>query len=96
MPSTSENTAGKGFNVYSYNSPQMDDLLQRGNSVPQCDPPARRTIYTQVYNTLAQDVPAVFLFAPPNYLAAQPRVLLLKPSSFAGEYWNLNNWQVRP
>ncbi len=93
---SNENKPGDGLNFVSYSNSQVDDLLQRGNSTPGCDPNARRAIYAQAYSTIANDVPQVFLFAPPAYVYARARIIGLAPSSFAGDYWNLNSWQVAP
>ncbi len=91
-----ENVKGQGFNFVSYANAQVDDLLLRGNRATRCDSEARRSLYAGVYGALAQDVPQVFLFAPPAYLAARPRVIGLAPSAFAGDFWNLYSWQVQP
>jgi peptide/nickel transport system substrate-binding protein len=93
---SNENKQGEGFNIVSYANPQVDDLLKRGNLAPECDPNARRAIYAQAYRTISNDVPQVFLFAPPVFLEARPRVFGLAPSPFAGAYWNINSWQVGP
>jgi peptide/nickel transport system substrate-binding protein len=93
---SNENKKGDGLNFASFSNSRVDDLLQRGNQTPGCDPNARRSIYAQAYRTIADDVPQVFLFAPPAYLVTRARVLGLEPGPFSGDYWNLNSWQVAP
>jgi peptide/nickel transport system substrate-binding protein len=93
---STENTPGEGLNFGSYSNPQVDDLLERGNLASGCDSNVRRAIYGQVYRTIANDLPQVFLFAPPVYVQARTRVFGLDPSAFAGDYWNINAWQVAP
>lgn len=93
---SSESKPGDGLNFVSYSNPQVDDLWKKGNQTPGCDPNARRAIYANAFRTISSDLPQVFLFAPPVTLEAQPRVLGLAPSPYAGDYWNLNSWQVGP
>ena len=91
-----QNGQGEGLNFASYSDPKVDDLMKRGNAAPGCDPNARRTIYADAYSTVANDLPQVFLFAPPVYLYAGSRLFWLAPSSFAGDYWNMSSWEVGP
>jgi peptide/nickel transport system substrate-binding protein len=93
---STENKQGEGLNFVSYSNPQVDDLMKRGNAAAKCDSSARRTVYAQAFRTIASDVPQVFLFAPPAYLDTRARVYGVSPSSFAGDYWNLNSWEVAP
>jgi len=85
---------GFGLNVTGYSNAQVDDALVKGNAVARCDPAARAKIYAPLLQQMAHDTPMVFLFAPPQYLAANARVRGVAPSSFAGDFWNLNVWEV--
>lgn len=93
---STENKPGAGLNFLSYSNSHVDDLLERGNASKGCDPGVRRGIYAETYRSIAADVPEVFLFAPPVYVAARSTLKGLDPSSFAGEYWNLNSWRMTP
>jgi peptide/nickel transport system substrate-binding protein len=93
---SNENTPGDGFNITSYANAQVDGWLQQANSAPNCDPSKRAAIYENVFSTVAQDAPQLFLFSPPTYLAARTRVSDLAPGPYAGDFGNLNQWQVAP
>lgn len=91
-----QNEKGNGLNFGSYANPRIDSLFKEALRAPACDASARATIYGDIQRTLVADAPVAFLFAPKKYLAARDRVLGLAPSAFAGEFWNLNDWRVRP
>lgn len=91
-----QNTKNDGFNFGSYANPRVDALLNAALRVPGCEMNSRAAIYGEIHRTLIADAPGVFLFAPRKYVIARERVLNLAPSSFAGEFWNLNEWRVKP
>jgi peptide/nickel transport system substrate-binding protein len=91
-----QNAKGSGFNFGSYGSGQTDALYREMLRVPSCDPAGRATMFNEVERNLLIDSPAVFLFAPKKYLVLQGRVLGPAPSSFAGDFWNLKDWRVKP
>lgn len=94
--STDADEPGYGLNVTGYSNAQVDKQLETGDAVARCDPAARQQTLAPVFQQLANDAPMVFLFSPPQYLAANARVRGAAPSSFAGDYWNLNVWEVTP
>ena len=94
--SSVEDEPGFGLNVTGYRNAQVDEALNAGNRVARCEPTARKNAYAPIFQQLAQDVPMVFLFAPPEYVAADAHVQGIAPSSFAGTFWNLNTWEVAP
>ena len=91
-----QNEKGNGFNFGSYANKRVDTLLKDSLRVPACDPGARAAIFGDIHRTLVADAPAAFLFTPKKYLVARDRVLGLAPSSFAGDFWNPNEWRVKP
>jgi len=91
-----QNTKNDGFNFGSYANPRVDALLNAALRVPGCEMNARAAIYGEIHRTLVADAPVAFLLAPKKYLVARERVLNLAPSSFAGAFWNLNAWRVKP
>jgi peptide/nickel transport system substrate-binding protein len=93
---STENTPGEGLNFTSFSSAQVDELLKQANAAPSCDATARRAIYQEAFRAISADIPMVFLFAPPAYLETRATVFGLAPSAFAGNYWNLNSWEVAP
>lgn len=93
---SNQNEKGSGFNLGSYTNRNVDALFQAGSRVAGCDAKQRATIYADVYRALVADAPVAFLFAPKKYLVARARVLGLAPSPFAGDFWNANEWRVKP
>jgi len=93
---SAENVKGSGFNFGSYANKNVDALLQAGTRVAACDANARATIYGEIHRALIADAPVVFLFAPKQAWATRDRVLNLAPSPFAGDFWNMSDWRVKP
>ncbi|MBI5650554.1 MAG: hypothetical protein HZC40_08945 [Chloroflexi bacterium] len=91
----SENVKGNGFNFGSYASARVDALIKDSLRVNACEPSKRAAIFGDIQRELAIDAPAVFLLAPKKYLVARDRVLGVAPSSFAGDFWNLNQLGVK-
>jgi hypothetical protein len=94
--SESEDRPGFGLNVTGYSDAAVQNALDAGNRVPRCEPSARRAEYAPVFQALAHDVPMVFLFAPTRVVSAAPAWSGIAPSSFAGAFWNLNQWDAAP
>lgn len=94
--SATEDEPGFGLNVTTYTNPRVEQALKAGNSIARCNPTARESAYAPVFQQISQDLPMVFLFAPPEYLAASAQVQGTSPSPFAGDFWNLNEWGVTP
>lgn len=82
-----------GDNFTSYINPQLDDLFDRGLSVPGCDLQERAEIYGQVQEILHRDVPYMFLFSINGVYAWQDEVEGVDPFP-AALYWNINEWTV--
>lgn len=93
---STENKPGEGLNIASYLNPQVDELLKQGIAAASCDPAERRGIYSELYRLVAGDIPEVFLFAPPAFMATHTRVSGIEPSPFAGDFWNLASWEMAP
>jgi peptide/nickel transport system substrate-binding protein len=91
-----QNAKGSGFNFGSYASARTDALYRELQRVGSCDPAGRATMFNEVEQNLLVDSPAVFLFVPQKYLVLQGRVLGPAPSLFAGDFWNLQDWHVKP
>ncbi len=93
---SAENVKGSGFNFGSYANKNVDALLQAGTRVAACEANARATIYGEIHRALIADAPVVFLFAPKQAWATRDRVLNFAPSPFAGDFWNMSDWRVKP
>lgn len=92
--SETETEPGFGLNVTGYSNSRIEDAFSAGNSVARCDPGARKSAYTPVLQQIALDLPIVFLFAPPEYVATAAQLRGVSPSAFAGDFWNLNTWEL--
>ena len=92
---SSENVKGNGFNFGSYASARVDALIKDSLRVNACEPSKRAAIFGDLQRELVIDAPAVFLLAPKKYLVARARVLGIAPSTFAGDFWNLNQLGVK-
>ena len=90
-----QNAMGSGYNFGSYANPRLDTAFADLQRAPACDPAARAALFGQIDQTLVTDAPAVFLLAPKQYLVSSDRAAGLAPSSFAGEFWNINAWHVK-
>ncbi len=90
-----QNAKGSGFNFGSYASARVDQMTKESLRVSVCEPNTRAAYFWEMNRNLVADAPAVFLFAPDKYLVAHDRVLSLAPSTFAGDFWNLEDWGVR-
>jgi peptide/nickel transport system substrate-binding protein len=93
---TDQNAQGSGFNFGSYASGRVDALLKESLRARGCDAGARAGLLGEINQNLITDAPAVFLLTPKKYLVTRDRVLNPYPSTFAGDFWNLNEWRVKP
>ncbi|MBI4785829.1 MAG: hypothetical protein HY782_02135 [Chloroflexi bacterium] len=91
-----QNAKGSGFNIGSYSNPRVDALFKETLRVNACDPSGRAALFGEINRNLVIDPPAVFMFAPLRYLVTRDRVFNAAPSAFAGDFWNLKDWRVRP
>lgn len=90
----SEDEPGYGLNVTGYANARAEQALNDGNTTLRCDRTARRTAYAALYQQIARDAPMLFMFAPTKILNFGADIEGVNPSSFAGEFWNLNTWQA--
>jgi peptide/nickel transport system substrate-binding protein len=91
---SSEDEPGFGLNLTGLSKSQVDLALEAGARTPRCDADARAEAYAPVFETIDHEIPMIFLFAPPLAVSAENSVSGIQPSSFAGPFWNLNQWGV--
>lgn len=91
-----QNEKGTGFNFGSYASARADALMRDAVRASGCDAKGRGDLIAQLQRQLATDAAAAFLIAPKRFVVARERVLGIAPSTFAGDFWNLEQWRVRP
>ncbi len=90
-----QNAEGSGFNFGSYSSGLVDALLKESLRAAGCEPAKRAALFGEINRSLLTDAPAAFLLTPKEYVLARERVLGAAPSTFAGDFWNLNEWRVK-
>lgn len=91
-----QSAKGSGFNFGSYANGKVDALIQQSLKVEACAPAGRATMFGEINRNLLEDAPAAFLVAPARFLVARDRVLNVNPSWFAGDYWDVRDWYVKP
>jgi ABC-type transport system substrate-binding protein len=91
-----QNVKGSGFNFGSYASTRVDALGKESLRVAACDSAARAALNAEIHRILITEAPVAFLLAPKKFWVTRDRVLGLAPSPFAGDYWNVNEWRVKP
>jgi peptide/nickel transport system substrate-binding protein len=62
----------KGLNFIGYNNPRVDTLLEKGRLEVSKD--KRKVIYGEAYNTIAKDIPYLFLYYPKDIQGVQKTV----------------------
>lgn len=72
----------QGFNIIGYHNPTVDSLLEKGRKETHQE--ARRALYNRLYNTIAEDIPYLFLFYPEATVSVQNRVKGLSKPGPAG------------
>ncbi|HUN28864.1 MAG TPA: ABC transporter substrate-binding protein [Alphaproteobacteria bacterium] len=82
-----------GNNVDRYISPQMDAAQHLALST--FDLAVRKRAYAQIQRLLVDDVPAIFLFYPPQRYAFAPELRNYSPNGI-GEAWNAADWTFSP
>jgi len=87
-----------GANFVHYNNPAVDQLLEAARTVPGCDTAARKALYQQFQQVIAEDQPWTFLYSARNPVIINKRVQNAAPSPWvgAGPYltWGINDWTI--
>jgi peptide/nickel transport system substrate-binding protein len=78
-----------GNNITRYASPEMDAAQHLALST--FDQSIRKRAYAQVQRLLVDDVPAIFLFYPPQRYGLTPELRNFTPNG-VGEAWNAADW----
>jgi len=82
-----------GSNITSYNNPEITDLIEQAQTVPECNLEERQEIYREVDRILQDDLPAIWLNSTLRLTAVQADVqnVVMYPEDY---YWNLADWRV--
>ncbi len=90
-----QDALGSGFNFGSYSNARVDAAFKDSLRANGCDANVRAGLFADVSKQLVADAPAAFLYTPSRFMVSSDRVLSLAPSSFAGDFWNLEEWRAR-
>jgi len=87
-----------GANFVHYSNPTVDRLLDEARTVQGCDTNARRALYEQFQQVLAEDQPWTFLYSARQPVIINKRIQNAAPSPWvgAGPYltWGINDWTI--
>jgi peptide/nickel transport system substrate-binding protein len=87
-----------GTNFVHYNNPRLDALLDQARTVPGCDPAARKPVYEQIQQILADDQPFTFVYSAKSGVFINKRLQNVQVSSWAGATpylaWGIKDWTV--
>jgi ABC-type transport system substrate-binding protein len=92
---STENSEGFGLNFTSFNSPELDKLMDRAVAMPGCDSQSRARIYADIQAILAQERPVDFLVGSQRRLLVAKRLQGLTAGPFAPFTWNAVHWYVQ-
>jgi peptide/nickel transport system substrate-binding protein len=91
--SASVDVVGSGFNMTSYNSPEMEALNDEANTLPGCDLAERAALYGQAQEILQADQPYLWLYTANDMYAARAEVEGFAPYPNS-PFWNVETWEI--
>lgn len=91
----SADVIGSGFNTGSYNNPRVTEILDEARTLPGCDLDARRTLYQEMYEILADELPWLWISTSTVMSAAQGNLENWDPQAGYSR-WNIDAWTSQP
>jgi peptide/nickel transport system substrate-binding protein len=88
-------TGKEGFNRVGYSTPELDQLVEQGRTLPGCDQAKRREIYAEAQRQVAEGAPWNFLFQSRTIAVVNKRIVGADPTPYGGLFYNLETWTVR-
>ena len=85
---------GSGFNFVSYQNPKIDELLEKGVSVPGCAPEDRAPFYKEIQQIIHDDIPYVFVTGSVGNTGYSNRWDGINPGPWSF-YYNINQWTLK-
>jgi peptide/nickel transport system substrate-binding protein len=79
MFSPEEDVIGEGWNITSYNNPELDALVEQAQTVAGCNLDERRDLYQQAQRILYDDLPYAWLYAHDERVAVRGSVQHFEP-----------------
>ena len=92
--STEFDTPESGFNFVSYQSAEVDDLLQKGVTVPGCVPEERAPYYQQIQQIIHDDIPYVFITGGVGNTGYTTKWGNVDPGPWSF-YYNVHEWYLK-
>jgi peptide/nickel transport system substrate-binding protein len=90
----SNDVIGSGFNVSSYNNPEVTELLQQARTMPGCDQEARAELYSQVQQILRDDAPWMWVATSIVPSIARGDIGNWNPIPGVGFLYNREAWAI--
>jgi peptide/nickel transport system substrate-binding protein len=90
---TKFDTPGSGFNFVSYSNPKINELLEKGVSVPGCAPEDRAPFYKEIQQIIHDDVPYVFVTGTVGNTGYSKKFNGVNPGPWSF-YWNIEQWAL--
>jgi peptide/nickel transport system substrate-binding protein len=84
---------GYGNNFGSYNNPEFEELSGQMQTLPGCDPEARKAIASQIQNIFYEDQPYLWLYQLESVYSTKNGVENFMPYTAFGA-WNGNEWRL--
>jgi peptide/nickel transport system substrate-binding protein len=92
---TEGDVVNSGFNSWSYDNPEVDDLFARARVLPGCDQAERKELYDQIQQILHDDLPVFYVNTSEVPFVVQPDVENFDPLPL-GVAWNISRWSQTP
>ena len=86
---------GSGFNNWSYNNPEIEELFAQARTVPGCDQAERKALYEQIQQILYDDLPVYYVNTSMVPVVVQPDVANFDPLPLDLD-WNIYAWSQVP
>jgi peptide/nickel transport system substrate-binding protein len=88
-------TGKEGFNRAGFSTPELDQLLEQGRSLPGCDRAKRKELYAKDQDIVAEGAPWNFLHQPQASIAVNKRLVGLEPSTWRRYLYNADKWSIQ-
>ncbi|GAB4514943.1 MAG: peptide-binding protein [Anaerolineae bacterium] len=85
---------GSGFNFVSFSNSEVDELLDKGRSLPGCKVEDRAPIYKRIQEIIYDEQPYNFIRVRLSTLAYNKRIGNFQPGPW-GYGWNINEWYIK-
>ena len=92
--STEFDTPESGFNFVSYQNTEVDELLQKGVTIPGCAPEERAPYYQQIQQIIHDDIPYVFITGGVGNTGYTTKWGNVDPGPWSF-YYNVHEWYLK-